>query len=80
MKKKVWITKYALTKGLFQRDAEIVNGVYASSRGLFTKSWVDTEEEARAAWEEARRQEVARLKKKIARLEAMPCKFAKVES
>jgi hypothetical protein len=80
---KVWITKYALSRGLFQVDAEMVHSggvVYAHNGTLFTREWVKTEQEAREVWERARQRKIAALKKQIKKLEAMSCKIERGDS
>lgn len=72
---KVWITRYALTQGLFQIDAEIVDGIYASGRTLtgdriFTRDWAKTPEDALAKAHEMRRLRIASLKRSITKLAA----------
>ncbi len=75
-RRKVWITKYALTKGLFQVEAEIVDGVYASVGMLFTREWVETEEEAREKFEVMRKRKIERLRRATTKICEMQCKFA----
>ncbi|MGN6107825.1 MAG: hypothetical protein ACTHU0_22145 [Kofleriaceae bacterium] len=76
----VWITKYALSQGLYKVKAEIVDGKYASteskgfSLGLFTRDWKPSREEAVAEAERMRAMKIASLKKQIAKLEAMTFK------
>lgn len=73
---KVWITKYALTKGLFEMEAEIVDNKYASGRydglQLFTRDWAHSRAEAVAVAENMRESRLKSLKKSIAKLEKMP--------
>lgn len=72
---KVWITKFALTKGLFEMNAEILNNKYASGKhegaALFTRDWVRTRAEATVAAESMRVARIASLKKSIAKLEKL---------
>ena len=55
----VWITKYALTKGIFEMDVE------SQSEGCKTKA------AAIAKAEKMRRKKIASLKKQIEKLESM---------
>ena len=72
---RVWITKYALTKGLFEMEAEIVEGKYVSGKhgGLrvFTRYWARTLAEAVQGAEGMRTRRIAALKKSIAKLERL---------
>ncbi len=72
---KVWITKYALTKGLFEMNAEIVSDKYASGKhegmSLFTRDWARTRAEAVASAEDMRVARIASLKKSVAKLEKL---------
>ena len=72
---KVWITKYALTKGLFEMEAEIVDGKYASGKyesiRLFTRDWAHTLAEAVKVAEDMRTRRIASLKKSIVKLERL---------
>ena len=84
---RVWITRYALTQGLFQVDAELVtaHGVtYASCRrsgiGLFTREWAKTEAEAVKAFEKMRSNKIKSLRRQLERLEQMPVLFRKGQS
>lgn len=67
---KVWITKYALTTGVFVMNAEIVDGKYASGGNVFTIDFVTSETEAKGAFERKRKAKIASLKKQITKLEA----------
>lgn len=74
---KVWITKYALTTGLFEIDAEIVDGTYASQiranrgSGHFTREWTRTREEALVVAENMRKKRIASLEKSIKKLQKL---------
>ena len=69
---KVWISKYALGQGIFQRQAEIhSDGVCKPvNLGWISKScWHKTKEEAIARAEEMRKAKIASLKKQLEKLE-----------
>ena len=76
---KAWITKYALTTGIFEITAEITEHGSAydmhSSFPTFYhgegKEWHRTKESAIAKAEEMRRKKIASLKKQIERLEKL---------
>ena len=76
---KVWITKYALTKGIIEAEGEVVrdhpNIFYANEivNGLFGegKEWHRTKESAIQKAEEMRQKKIASLKKQIKKLEEM---------
>lgn len=74
---KVWIYKYALTKGIFELDAEIVDGIYArgklkaGSLPIFTRDWARGRALAAGKAEQMRQRKIASLKKSIAKLEAL---------
>jgi hypothetical protein len=74
MKMKVWVTKYALTQGLFEMNAEIIDRgarhVYAKGKtptghSLFTREWTKTREEAVAKAEKMKTARIASLKRSI---------------
>lgn len=77
---KVWITKYALTQGIFEKEAKecdrpgmisIDEGygcVYFHDEG---KDWCRTRESAIKRAEEMRQKKIASLKKQIKKLEEM---------
>lgn len=78
MKTKVWVTKYALTQGLFEMNAEIVDrgvrhvyakGVTPSGHSLFTREWVKTKEEAVAKAEKMKAARIASLKRSIKKMQ-----------
>ena len=76
---KVWITKYALTKGLFEINAEIIDRgakhVYAKGKSpsgdsIFTREWANTRAEAVIKAEAMKKARVASLKRAIAKMQA----------
>jgi hypothetical protein len=79
MEKKIFVFKYALTKGIIEVDAEIKQGIY----GEFTKvknqgnliyldkDYVHTKEEALKKAEDMRLKKIESLKKQIVKLEKM---------
>lgn len=78
----VWVTKYALTSGIFRVNAKICSNVsssmisYRESNARFDQyahgnDWHKTEVEAIARAEQMRTKKIASLKKQIAKLEAM---------
>jgi len=75
---KVWVTKYALTQGLFEMNAEIVNRgelhIYAKGktpmgRNLFTREWTKTREEAVTKAEAMRTARLKQLKAAIKKMQ-----------
>lgn len=75
---KVWVTKYALTQGLFEMNAEIINRgthhVYAKGKGptggnIFTREWTKTREEAVEKAEKMKKARITSLKRSIANLQ-----------
>lgn len=76
---KVWISKFALTKGIFQMEVRRMSEDNDSVFGEHTdecfhgdgKEWHKTEEEAKARAEELRKNKIANLKKQIQKLEEM---------
>ena len=76
---KVWITKYALTTGIYEIEAEITeNGsAYDMHASLPTfyhkegKDWHRTKESAIKKAEEMRQKKIESLKKQIEKLEEM---------
>ena len=79
---KVWITKYALTKGIIPceiRTVDVLENDYIwymqpSGLGGFMKKgngWEDNEKSAIKKAEEMRQKEIASLKKQIEKLEKM---------
>lgn len=75
----VWISKYALTKGIFQLEvkstSEDGNAVYGKGwedayhgKG---KEWHETKEQAVIRAEEMRKKKIASLQKQISRLEKL---------
>ena len=71
---KVWITKYALTSGITEQDAEICQdgmvkyGTYQYAHG---EEWHYNRPDALLKAEEMRIKKIATLKKSIQRLESM---------
>jgi hypothetical protein len=79
MKMKVWVTKYALTTGLFEMTAEIIDRgprhIYAKGKGpaggsIFTREWVKTREEAVTKAETMKEARIKSLKRTIIKLQA----------
>lgn len=84
---KVWITKYALTSGILEKEVkdfgdgsvkEIENSfpIYYHGEG---KEWHRTKESAIAKAEEMRKKKIASLKKQIEKLEKMEFKKMKYQ-
>jgi hypothetical protein len=75
---KVWITKYALTQGLFEMNAEMCDHgskVYAKGKApgggsIFTREWTKTRAEAVLKAEAMRKARIASLKRSIANMQA----------
>jgi hypothetical protein len=71
---KVWITKYALTRGLFEVDAEITGNGYAHFKlggwggSTATKAWTKTRDEAVTVAKAMRDRKVKALKQQASRL------------
>lgn len=74
--KKVWVTKYALTRGLYPLELEVDEEGYASGGYigwnifLGKSDWKESLEEAMADAEKRRTKKIACLKKQLAKLEA----------
>lgn len=73
---KVWITKYALTQGIFELDAEIVDKRYASADSadgyrIFTREYAVSKGEALMIAETMRTKRIANLEKQIKRLQKL---------
>ena len=79
---RVWITKYALTRGIYQRHVEVCDpetspdGMIVSATtgypAYFRKQdWRHTREEAAARAHEMRVKKIAALKRQIKKLESM---------
>lgn len=76
---KVWITKYALTKGILQEEGETFKGNpnYLMVKGYYSdfygegNEWHRTKESAIKKAEEMRQKKIASLKKQIEKLEKM---------
>lgn len=74
---KVWITKYALTTGLFElqvhihlnRDRPDAKPYAKCGIALFTQQWTATYEEAKAVAEVMRKAHLASLRRQVAKLE-----------
>ena len=79
MEKKIFIFKYALTKGIIEVDAKIEQGIheeYAMVKDWIGFIWlnrdyVHTKEEALKKAEEMRLKKIKSLKKQIVKLEKM---------
>lgn len=75
----VFVTKYALTKGIFEREVEdcfdispdLVSVVGSWSEYYHANDWHRTREEAVARAEQMRIAKIGSLKKQIARLEKL---------
>lgn len=78
-KARVWITKYALSGGIFCVDAEIRHDISSDmvtwgerhAQHAHGKEWHRTEGEARARAEKMRKDRIASLNKSIAKLEKL---------
>lgn len=77
-KKTVWLSKYALSSGIAEHQAEIKNGKAFPGKPFMDfygfqmgKDAHETKEAAIAVAEDARKKKIAALKKQIAKLEAM---------
>lgn len=76
---KVWITKYALTQGIWEKDARVCHNISEDMISLeeneynyFHKPfWHDSQEDAIAHAEQMRIKKIASHRKQIAKLEAM---------
>lgn len=71
---KLWISKYALSKGIKECDMRVVGGWACSMSGAYYKLWRDaheTKEQAISAAEEMRIKKIESIKKQIAKLEKM---------
>lgn len=75
---KVYITKYALTRGIFEIDADVLinypDTVHSNKYGFFdgeNKEWCRTRETAVSRAEEMRLKKIESLKKQIEKLERM---------
>jgi hypothetical protein len=80
----VWITKYALTRGILKAEAEIIEGrgagtVYASveAEGLriFTPEFKLSEADAIEAFNEMRNRKLATLERQAKKLQNLACKI-----
>lgn len=73
-KVKVFLTKYALTKGIIEVEGEITNSgslIYGSHSYAHSSEFYTAKEYAIPKAEDMRRRKLASLKKKIALLESM---------
>lgn len=77
---KVWITKYALTKGIIEVDGELISSDFVSilNRGLslpthwfYKGDWHSDKQSAIKKAEEMRQKKIESLKKQIKKLEEM---------
>ncbi|TVR58957.1 MAG: hypothetical protein EA420_16435 [Candidatus Competibacteraceae bacterium] len=72
---KVYVTKYALTKGILEHDATVGEDGWAYvseyAMSFSRKNWAPTMPEALAQAEEKRVQKIASLRKQIAKLERL---------
>ena len=76
---KLWITKYALTAGVFEAEGKvdgkfariIANGPWASEASIMVPDWHQTKAEAIARADRMRIKKIASLRAQIAKLEAM---------
>jgi hypothetical protein len=79
---KVWITKYALTAGIYQEEVERTeHGVWkdderGGGRGYYANAWHETADGAVARAEKMRAAKIASLEKQIAKLRNLD--FAKM--
>lgn len=81
---KVWITKYALTKGIIEVDAEITEGKWAHyptpwGFNNVTPHWKPTREEALAEAVKLRDAEIKSHERAIKRLKTMTFKVVTVD-
>ena len=67
---KIWITKYALTDGIVEKEAKGLNGRLRVEDGLFPW-YLSPKDEAIARAEVMRNKKIASLKKQIEKLENM---------
>ncbi len=74
---KVWITRYALSSGIINCEAELCNtngGMIKCELGYFHgdgKEWCSTEDGAVLRAEEMRKAKIVSLKKSIAKIETL---------
>ena len=77
---KVWISKYALTTGIFERQVKVCDGNPDMVETMMDKSfqsyfhvgeWHTTKAEAILKAEDMRQRKIASLKKQLAKLETM---------
>ena len=72
---KVYITKYALTRGILETDGATVEGIPSMAETNFGyfhgDDWHETKEEAIKRAEEMRTKKIASLRKQIEKLEAL---------
>lgn len=76
----IYITQYALTKGIWKRELVKEDGRMATAKckgwlngegNFFGNDWYTTEADARTRAEEMRRKKIDSLRKQIAKLEDM---------
>jgi hypothetical protein len=76
--RKVWISKYALTRGVYEEEVHVQRDGEARDRGCrtyFAKGdWWETKEEALLKADAMRRAKIATLKNQVTKLEAMTFK------
>ena len=77
---KVWITKYALTKGVIEADGELTSSdsvsilnrdLSLSTHWFYKGDWFSDKESAIQKAEEMRQKKIASLKKQIEKLDRM---------
>lgn len=73
---RVWVSKYALTSGITEHDAEIASERMCVVQGRYPQhyhkgQWHRTEAEAIARAEQMRKAKLAALRKALARLEQL---------
>lgn len=75
---KVWITKYALTAGIYQEEVERSergvwkdNGPSRIGQGFYNNDWHETPESAIAQAEKKRAAKIRSLEKQIAKLKTL---------
>lgn len=80
---KIYVTKYALSRGVFEAEAEVdENGFAVVRRSGWTgfdqyfhgegRDWCSTKEQALEAAEKMRIKRIASLEKQVAKLKALP--------
>ncbi len=77
---KIWVTKYALTTGIFSADAEVNSGVAivpmfrVPTQYFHGNDWHETPEAALARAEEMRKKRIIALNRNIAKLQNLEFK------